>query len=73
MMKQEDHYIEPKIDVLNWVLTIIAAVVVGLRIYNKYRRRIELWWDDYIAIVSWVSATIPSRPRSGVYQCRTIC
>lgn len=54
MMKAEDPYIEPKLDVLDWVLVIIAGVVVVLRIYNKYRRRIELWWDDYIAMVSWV-------------------
>ncbi|KAI3397154.1 hypothetical protein diail_11217, partial [Diaporthe ilicicola] len=52
-LSAEDRYIESKIDVLNWVMVILAGTVVGLRIYNKYRRRLQLWWDDYIVIVSW--------------------
>jgi hypothetical protein len=50
----EDRYIEPKIDVLSWVMVILSGTVVGLRIYNKFRRRMQLWWDDYIVIVAWV-------------------
>lgn len=53
-LSAEDRYIEPKIDVLSWVMTILAGTVVGLRIYNKFRRRLPLWWDDYIVIVAWV-------------------
>ncbi|KAL1873554.1 hypothetical protein Daus18300_003919 [Diaporthe australafricana] len=52
-LSAEDRYIESKIDVLNWVLTVLAGTVVGLRIYNKFSRRLWLWWDDYIMIVSW--------------------
>lgn len=53
-LSAEDRYIESKIDVLNWVLTVLAGTVVGLRIYKKFSRRLRLWWDDYIMIVSWV-------------------
>lgn len=53
-LSAEDRYIEPKIDVLSWVMTILSGTVVGLRIYNKFRRRMRLWWDDYIVIVAWV-------------------
>lgn len=56
MQQAEDKSIEPKLDVLNWAMTVLAAVVVGLRIYNKYRTGSRMWWDDYIAIVSWVCA-----------------
>ncbi|KAH8788975.1 hypothetical protein F5883DRAFT_635841 [Diaporthe sp. PMI_573] len=52
-LSAEDRYIEPKIDVLGWVMTILSGTVVGLRIYNKFRRRTRLWWDDYIVIVAW--------------------
>lgn len=53
-LSAEDRYIEPKIDVLGWVMTVLSGTVVCLRIYNKFRRRIQLWWDDYIVIVAWV-------------------
>lgn len=53
-LSAEDRYIEPKIDVLAWVMTVLSGTVVGLRIYNKFRRRMRLWWDDYIVIVAWV-------------------
>lgn len=53
-LSAEDRYIEPKVDVLSFVMTILAGTVVGLRIYNKFRRRLRLWWDDYIVIVAWV-------------------
>ncbi|KAG8163559.1 hypothetical protein KVR01_006856 [Diaporthe batatas] len=53
-LSAEDRYIEPKIDVLGWVMTILSGTVVGLRIYNKFRRRMRLWWDDYIVIVAWI-------------------
>lgn len=53
-LSAEDRYLEPKIDVLAWVFTILSGTVVGLRIYNKFRRRLQLWWDDYIVIVAWV-------------------
>lgn len=53
-LSAEDRYIEPKVDVLGWVMTILSGVVVGLRVYNKVRRRMRLWWDDYIVIVAWV-------------------
>ncbi|KAJ4397756.1 hypothetical protein N0V93_001992 [Gnomoniopsis smithogilvyi] len=53
MLQAEDKSIEPKLDVLDWAMTMLAGVVVGLRLYHKYRKRCRLWWDDYIAIVSW--------------------
>lgn len=56
-MQAEDRFIEPKLDVFDWVLTAIALVVVSLRVYSKFRRKAGLWWDDYVAIVSWVRSS----------------
>ncbi|POS69160.1 hypothetical protein DHEL01_v212447 [Diaporthe helianthi] len=53
-LSAEYRYIEPKIDVLSFVMTILSGTVVGLRIYNKFRRRMRLWWDDYIIVVAWI-------------------
>ncbi len=37
-----------------WVLTIVSAVFLALRVYAKLTRRRSLWWDDYFLILSWV-------------------
>lgn len=60
MLQAEDKSIEPKLDVLDWAMTVLAGVVVGLRLHHKYQTRCRLWWDDYIAIVSWVSTLTAS-------------
>lgn len=55
MTEPVDALIGPKLIALNWSMTGVAALVVGLRISEKFRKRCKLWWDDYVAIVSWVS------------------
>lgn len=37
-----------------WLLTGLAAVFLGLRVFCKYLRRRGLWWDDYVLMASWV-------------------
>ncbi|KAH8711984.1 hypothetical protein GQ44DRAFT_714051 [Phaeosphaeriaceae sp. PMI808] len=37
-----------------WIVTILSAIFLGLRVYAKLSRHVGLWWDDYILIVSWV-------------------
>ncbi|KAK0649939.1 hypothetical protein B0T16DRAFT_457301 [Cercophora newfieldiana] len=36
-----------------WLLTGLAAIFMGLRVFCKYLRRRELWWDDYFLMTSW--------------------
>lgn len=38
-----------------WLLFAGATVFLALRLYFKTTRRHQLWWDDYILLVSWVS------------------
>ncbi|KAK4448701.1 hypothetical protein QBC34DRAFT_464415 [Podospora aff. communis PSN243] len=37
-----------------WMLTGLAAVFLGVRVYCKRLRRRGLWWDDYVLAASWV-------------------
>ncbi|KXX82395.1 hypothetical protein MMYC01_201371 [Madurella mycetomatis] len=37
-----------------WLLTGLAALFLGLRIYCKRWRHRGLWWDDYFLIASWI-------------------
>ncbi|KAH8714089.1 hypothetical protein GQ44DRAFT_689115 [Phaeosphaeriaceae sp. PMI808] len=39
-----------------WIVTILAAIFLGFRIYVKLSRRCGLWKDDYLLIISWVAA-----------------
>jgi hypothetical protein len=38
-----------------WMLTALAAVFLGLRVFCKFLRHRGLWWDDHILIAAWVS------------------
>ena len=37
-----------------WILTVVSAIFLALRVYAKLMRRRSLWWDDYFLILSWV-------------------
>jgi hypothetical protein len=41
-------------------VTVLATVVVGLRLLSRYIKAQKLWWDDYMIIFSLVS-----RPGTG--------
>ncbi|GAP84920.1 putative integral membrane protein [Rosellinia necatrix] len=43
------------LNAVNWTLTALAAVFLGLRVYCKLSRGRGLWWDDYILIAAFVS------------------
>jgi hypothetical protein len=43
---------------VSWLLVSASAVFLSLRIYCKFKRRRNLWWDDYIVIFSWLCLLI---------------
>lgn len=45
-----------EIDIALWMLTCIAFLFLILRLYCKSYRHKDLWWDDWILILSWVRA-----------------
>ncbi|KAK7976875.1 hypothetical protein PG989_015338 [Apiospora arundinis] len=44
----------PLINGVSWTLAAFSGVVLGLRVYAKLSRHRGLWWDDYIALFSWL-------------------
>lgn len=51
-------YVSPYVE-LNagiWSLFAGATIFLGLRMWCKVTMRLGLWYDDYILILSWVSA-----------------
>ena len=38
-----------------WTFAAVSGAFLGLRIYCKLVRKRQLWWDDYVLIVAWVS------------------
>lgn len=49
-----DPYVEMNLGL--WFLFAGATVFLALRLYFKLTRRHQLWWDDGILLLSWVSA-----------------
>lgn len=47
----------PEIDIVLWTLTSISLLFLVLRLYCKSYRHKDLWWDDWILILSWVRHT----------------
>ncbi|RDW83038.1 hypothetical protein BP5796_04529 [Coleophoma crateriformis] len=47
-------YVSPEKEVYTalWILFTAAAIFVGLRVWSKYTRRNELWYDDYMLVLS---------------------
>ena len=44
----------PQLNTAFWVLTGLATVFLGLRLYCKGIRVRNLWWDDYLLTAAWV-------------------
>lgn len=40
---------------VDWSLTAVSGLILGIRLYVKLARRRGLWWDDYLLLASWVS------------------
>ncbi|KAH8881980.1 hypothetical protein GQ53DRAFT_734537 [Thozetella sp. PMI_491] len=45
----------PRLDLTVWLLTGVAALFLGLRLYCKLWRRRPFWWDDYFLVASWMA------------------
>lgn len=45
---------------VSWLLVLASGAFLSLRIYCKFKRRRNLWWDDYILIFSWLCLVIDS-------------
>ncbi|KAH7464016.1 hypothetical protein FOMA001_g17778 [Fusarium oxysporum f. sp. matthiolae] len=41
-----------------WSSVTFSALFLAVRVYGKKRTKRGLWWDDYIALASWVSFAI---------------
>ncbi|KAK3996370.1 hypothetical protein QBC44DRAFT_147192 [Cladorrhinum sp. PSN332] len=39
---------------VQWPLTALSMVFLGLRLYTKVLRRRQFWWDDYFIIAAWI-------------------
>jgi Kef-type K+ transport system membrane component KefB len=43
------------INAVDWSLTAVSGLLLGIRLYVKLARRRGLWWDDHLLLASWVS------------------
>ncbi|KAI0388038.1 hypothetical protein F5Y04DRAFT_274892 [Hypomontagnella monticulosa] len=43
----------PMMNAVNWTLTVLAGIFLGLRVYCKFSRHRGLWWDDNVLIFAW--------------------
>jgi hypothetical protein len=37
-----------------WIMVTGSGVFISFRILARARRRMRLWWDDYLMVMSWV-------------------
>lgn len=44
----------PEINIALWSLTGISCLFLLLRVYCKFYRHKDLWWDDWVLLLSWV-------------------
>ena len=49
----------PQLNLVFWLLTGLSFVFLVLRLFCKFKRGRNLWWDDYLLIASWVSLPSP--------------
>ena len=49
-----DNNLGPYLNRVIWSLAALSTLFLGLRVYCKFLRRRQLWWDDYVLIASWV-------------------
>lgn len=57
----------PNILVTNWMLAGLSGLFLAVRLACKLRATRQLWWDDYVLVVSWVSA--PVKPKGCPTEC----
>lgn len=48
---------ETEVDVALWTLTCVSCVFLSLRLYCKSYKHKDMWWDDWVLILSWVRDT----------------
>ena len=49
--------------IVEWVLVVVSAAFLSLRVFAKISRGRRMWYDDHILIASWVgSRTAPIFP-----------
>lgn len=46
----------PEVNIALWTLTCVSCLFLSLRLYCKSYKHKDLWWDDWILILSWVRA-----------------
>jgi hypothetical protein len=52
----------PHLNRIIWSLAALTTLFVGLRVYCKFLRRRQLWWDDYVLLAAWVCLSHPHLP-----------
>ena len=45
----------PMVNYSIWLMTVTAFIFLVLRVYCKGVHKRQLWWDDHVLVVSWVS------------------
>ena len=50
----------PLLVAVSWLLVTVSVIFLSLRIHCKFKRKRNLWWDDYILILSWLCLFIDS-------------
>ncbi|KAI1474592.1 hypothetical protein F4774DRAFT_400038 [Daldinia eschscholtzii] len=53
MAAAQEDALGPMMNAVNWALTALAGIFLGLRIYCKFSRHRGLWWDDQILIFAF--------------------
>jgi len=43
-----------------WTMVAVSGVFISLKILARARRRMRLWWDDYLMVMSWVCVVAAS-------------
>lgn len=51
--------LQPGIYACLLVMLPLATLTLGLRFYARRIKRLRPWWDDYLAVVSYVRREIP--------------
>lgn len=46
----------PEVNIALWTLTAVSCLFLSLRLYCKSYKHKDLWWDDWVLILSWVRA-----------------
>ncbi|KAK1832265.1 hypothetical protein QBC39DRAFT_433348 [Podospora conica] len=50
----------PRLVTAIWIMIAVSASFLGLRVYSKYLRHHNLWWDDWVLVGAWLCITAES-------------